>query len=175
LTNVEDFRPQGRPASESKPGHEPNTLVVRGLVWFAVALVAIGIAVEVILAAVMGSFSREEKRLEATEAPRFDDESVAFPAPRLQADLAVDLARMKQEEQDRIHGYGWIDRRAGIAHIPIEQAIKILAKSGLPATPSPEAKTTAGMAPASTPSPVPKPSTAPKADARPDSRREQER
>ena len=28
--------------------------------------------------------------------------------------------------------YGWVDRKAGIAHIPVERAMDILAKTGLP-------------------------------------------
>ena len=28
--------------------------------------------------------------------------------------------------------YGWIDRKAGLAHIPIERAIEIIARSGIP-------------------------------------------
>ena len=37
-----------------------------------------------------------------------------------------------QEELGQLNGYGWVDRKAGIAHIPIERAIDILATTGLP-------------------------------------------
>jgi hypothetical protein len=168
LSDVEDFRPQGSPAGESKPGHEPNTLIVRGLAMFAAALVVVGISVELVLAVVMGNFYGQEKRLEALEPPRFDDVSIAFPAPRLQADPAVELARTKQEDNNRLHGYGWIDQRARIAHIPIDRAIEILVNKGLPVTPAPDANTTVGTPPAS------KHASEPKKDARPESRRDQQ-
>ncbi len=159
---MEDFRPQGRPAIESKPGHEPNKPVVRGLLGFATALVAVVVLVEVILALFLGMFSQEEKRLEALEPPRFDEAAVAFPAPRVQADPAAQLARMRKDDRDALHSYRWVDRRAGIARIPIERAIDILATSGMPVSSSANAKTQPGTAPSV------KPSAAPRADARPD-------
>ena len=33
----------------------------------------------------------------------------------------LDLARMRAEEQRRVDAYGWVDRKAGIAHIPVER------------------------------------------------------
>ena len=30
----------------------------------------------------------------------------------------------KSEQQRRLHGYGWVDRDAGVVHIPIERAIE---------------------------------------------------
>ncbi len=37
-----------------------------------------------------------------------------------------------REERARVSSYGWIDKKAGIAHIPVDRAIDILAKKGLP-------------------------------------------
>ena len=39
---------------------------------------------------------------------------------------------MREEERDRLSSYGWVDRKAGIARIPVDRAIEILAKKGLP-------------------------------------------
>lgn len=30
----------------------------------------------------------------------------------------------KNQQLERLHGYGWVDRDAGVVHIPIEQAIE---------------------------------------------------
>lgn len=49
------------------------------------------------------------------------------PAPRLQATPAVDLAAERAQQHQRLHAYGWVDRDAGIAHIPIERAMAVLA------------------------------------------------
>jgi hypothetical protein len=58
---------------------------------------------------------------------------------------------VKADELSRLNGYGWVDRAAGIAHIPIERAIEIVAASGLPA---------------------PQPATAPAEPSRPDAAKE---
>jgi hypothetical protein len=129
---VDDARPQGRPRQGSTTGHEANILQVRGLIVFAAALVGVNILVLVILAVVMREFSSEEKELDSLAVPRFAGDTGDFPAPLIQPDPAEELARMKTEDLGRLNQYGWIDRAAGVAHIPVDRAIEILAKKGLP-------------------------------------------
>ena len=56
----------------------------------------------------------------------------SFPQPRLQTQPARDLRRLRAEEEARLNSYGWIDRSAGVAHIPIDQAMDLLLERGLP-------------------------------------------
>jgi hypothetical protein len=37
----------------------------------------------------------------------------------------------------QIHGYGWVDQRAGVGHVPIERAKELLLQRGLPSRPNP--------------------------------------
>ena len=39
--------------------------------------------------------------------------------------------QFKQQELDRLNHYGWINKDAGIARIPIDRAMDILARTGL--------------------------------------------
>jgi hypothetical protein len=39
---------------------------------------------------------------------------------------------MRAAEEAQLHSYRWVDREAGIAAIPIERAMEILAQRGLP-------------------------------------------
>jgi hypothetical protein len=143
--NVQDYLPQGRPTVESKPGHEANDLAVRRLALFAIALIIMIILVEAILRlAIRGSYP-EQRSLRSLAPPRFADDSGPFIGPALQSKPSADLARMKEEELSRLNEYGWVDRSAGVAHIPIERAIDILARSGLP---SPAAGTAGRLLPA---------------------------
>lgn len=50
------------------------------------------------------------------------------PAPRLQNAPRKDLAQLRAEEQAVLDGTGWVDRSAGIAHVPIERAMAMLAE-----------------------------------------------
>lgn len=127
-----DFLPQASTTGQTGHGHEPNTLVVKGLLVFSVVLVAVGIVVEFCLVYVMKDFSREEKLLQALAPPAFTDDSAPLRGPRLQAEPPIDLARLKEAELRRLNAYGWVNRDAGIAHIPIDRAMEIVARKGLP-------------------------------------------
>ena len=52
------------------------------------------------------------------------------PAPRLQTLPAQDLAAVRAEEDKTLTSYGWVDEGAGTVHIPIEQAMRLLAQRG---------------------------------------------
>jgi hypothetical protein len=53
-----------------------------------------------------------------------------FPEPRLQADPKADLAELKRQQEQRLAGYAWIDRDAGLVQIPIERAMALIAARG---------------------------------------------
>ncbi|WP_407175023.1 hypothetical protein [Bradyrhizobium sp. STM 3562] len=53
------------------------------------------------------------------------------PGPRLQTNPEADLERFRAEEAQRLNSYYWIDKQKGIVHIPIEQAMKKLAQTGI--------------------------------------------
>ena len=64
------------------------------------------------------------------------------PPPRIEGDVrlqrqpARDIAAFAAEKRRLIESYGWVDRERGIARIPIERAMAILAaKSGASKTP----------------------------------------
>jgi mono/diheme cytochrome c family protein len=42
------------------------------------------------------------------------------------------LAAHRQQAIAQLNGYGWVDKEAGAAHIPIDRAIALLAENGLP-------------------------------------------
>jgi hypothetical protein len=53
------------------------------------------------------------------------------PQPRLQTNPSEDLARFLVDEDKRLNTYYWIDKKKGIVHIPIEQAMQELAEEGI--------------------------------------------
>ena len=69
------------------------------------------------------------------------------PEPRLQEMPFKDIAALRAEERQLLDGYGWVDEKAGIARIPLAEAMKIVAEKGLPRW---------AAAPAPSPSPSPK-------------------
>jgi len=49
----------------------------------------------------------------------------AIPPPRLQPAPQQDSAAYFAEKQRRLNSTGWVDRGAGIAHIPLEEAMRL--------------------------------------------------
>jgi hypothetical protein len=39
------------------------------------------------------------------------------------------------KEEQQLHSYGWVDQGAGSVHIPIDQAMQLIAERGLGTTP----------------------------------------
>jgi len=59
------------------------------------------------------------------------------PEPRLQVNGPADLRAMRAQEQAQLNSFGWVDRETETVHIPIAQAMKLLAERGLPASGKP--------------------------------------
>jgi hypothetical protein len=68
------------------------------------------------------------------------------PEPRLQGvpghttDPQLDLRNKRQEDEAANDKLEWIDRQAGIAQIPVDEAMKTIVSKGLPGVPAPAAE-----------------------------------
>lgn len=49
-------------------------------------------------------------------------------AKLLESDPLAAREAFEREKQQKLHSYGWVDRDRGIAHIPIERAMQMLAQ-----------------------------------------------
>lgn len=47
-------------------------------------------------------------------------------------EVAVEPAEMRRAQAERLHGWGWVDRKAGVVHMPIEEAMKRVARGERP-------------------------------------------
>ena len=59
----------------------------------------------------------------------------APPDPQLQTNPGADLKKFRAKEEKQLDTYYWVDRRKGIVHIPIEDAMKKLVRTGIPGFP----------------------------------------
>lgn len=62
----------------------------------------------------------------------FGSERSPGPAPVLQQNPRADMEQLQRRWQRRLHSFGWVDREAGIVHVPIEAAMDRIARNGLP-------------------------------------------
>lgn len=119
-------------------GHELSDVSVR-----PIARAALGLALAVVLTVVLmrllvNYYASRESLLSAPASPLAGAYGLkAPPEPRLQTAPLEDLLALRAAEDATLHSYGWADREAGVARIPIARAIELLAERGLPARPAP--------------------------------------
>lgn len=121
------------------PGLQPievdREIQFRQLVWMGVGLVVVTFLSGVIVFFLLRGFLQAERDA-AGPPPPMVAPPVEVPGPRLLARPEQELARVRQLEAEQIDSYGWIDAQQGIARIPIERAIDLVAAKGLPSRPS---------------------------------------
>ncbi len=77
-------------------------------------------------------YLRSKPNWAAAPPSPFASERVLPPTPRLQANPPMELKEFNENMDKALNSYGWVDKSAGIAHIPVDVALDILAKRGLP-------------------------------------------
>jgi hypothetical protein len=113
------------------------------LIWMGVGLLVISLLSGVGVFFLLRGFVSWRAQQAAANVPLVAPAPPAA-APQLLARPERELDRVRREEKERLDSYGWVDQAAGVAHIPVERAIDIVAARGLPA-----------RAAAPTPAPVP--------------------
>jgi hypothetical protein len=115
-------------------GYEHTDASVGVLVQFAIWLIVSAIIVHVGLAGMYWFLIRQSAEPAATkqypiavnEAPRLP------PEPRLQRSGSSDLYDFRTKEEMELHSYGWVDKNAGVVHIPIDDAMRLMLQRGMP-------------------------------------------
>jgi hypothetical protein len=110
------------------PGYETTDINVWAVGKFAFGLVAITLVSMAMLFGLMRYFQSRE----SPEVMKPIDPAKMFPQPQLQVKPIPDLKQFHTEEDKVLNSYGWVDQPRGVVRIPIEQAIDVLAKRGLP-------------------------------------------
>ena len=108
---------------------------IRTFAWFGIALVALTAVALFAMGVMFNVFAHLAKERDPAASPLPEANMPHVPpGPRLQTTPEKDLATMRAEEDARLTSYGWVDQSAGIAHIPIQRAIEILAQRAATAT-----------------------------------------
>lgn len=65
-------------------------------------------------------------------ASPFEDVRTLPPEPRLQTEAPQDLNRYRNQQDNLLNSYGWVDPSAGVVRIPVTRAMDILLQKGYP-------------------------------------------
>jgi hypothetical protein len=81
------------------------------------------------------------ERTQAVQAPAtpFERPRELPPSPRLQAEPRQELKDYCQAQERELNTYGWVDQRLRVVHIPVDRAIDLVLKNGLPVRSTPPA------------------------------------
>jgi hypothetical protein len=145
-------------AVDISAGYEVSDVRMTGIVVFLVALgvfvavsallcYGIGAAINSHLDAEDGPTNRWSKTVDIRSlgdmpsAPAMQNKvaelTKSFPTPRVQTDDGnMDLVDLHQRENLLLDNYSWVNEKQGQVRIPIERAMELLAKQGLPVAPA---------------------------------------
>ena len=113
--------------------HEESDVDIRGLFGFAAGLTIVLIFVGFLVWVYFQFLAVRANRAVTPEFPLATTrENQLPPEPRLQTNPRQDLRDLRTQEDQTLDSYGWIDKNAGVVHIPIEQAMKLTLQRGLP-------------------------------------------
>lgn len=115
-------------------GYEPSDISVKTI---ALILLAFAIVSGVSIALVLWLHPLMQREALRSAGPATVAETTQLPAPpiQLQAQPLLDVAALHQREDAVLDHYGWVDKANGVAHIPIDEAMKRVVGQSLDAPP----------------------------------------
>lgn len=114
--------------------HEMSDVNVGAILRFGAALLITAVIAHVFLWWLLGVYERQYARSQTQVYPMAAAQQDRLPPePRLQNDPQQDLTDLRAKQENLLKGYGWVNKEAGIARIPIEDAMRIVVEKGLPA------------------------------------------
>jgi hypothetical protein len=113
---------QHPPEPATLSGHEPPAPKMQAIVYSLVGLVLAIVGSLLLVGALIHFLSRDRP------AGMTSDQPIPAGVPTLDPYQADDLQQLQWHEQKLLTEYAWVDRKTGIARVPIRRAIEIVAQ-----------------------------------------------
>jgi hypothetical protein len=111
------------PPEAAAGGHETRDARVGLIALVGAGLVGLAAVIHVVLYFQMEGLWHARQAEEVPAVPTAAALPAEPPEPRLQTAPALDLQALRAEEDARLGSYGWVDRDAGLVHVPIARAM----------------------------------------------------
>lgn len=128
---MNEARTTGAQDSNSR-GHEQSDANIRALTIFGLGLMVLT-GVTLLLMVWLQDYLQARKAGSEPPPSPLAPERTLPPEPRLQVIPEKDLEQLHAMEDSLLNHYGWIVREANLVRIPIDSAIALIARRGLPA------------------------------------------
>lgn len=122
----------GAPAAP--PSYETRDANVRGVFGFLVVLSLVLVFTALLCWGLFKYFSAGQTN--RAPASPFAETRQLPTGPQLQVNPRQDLLRFRAEQEHSLESYSWQNRDDGTVRVPIERAMEMLLKQGLPVAPS---------------------------------------
>jgi hypothetical protein len=124
------------PETRHEPRHETRDVNAKGVVITAASLAGMIIAAVLVCWGLFGYFGRTINKQQPQPYSWAGSEPEQRPSfPRLEGAIHQDAREQRQPtlplyypEEQRLGSYGWVNEKEGIAHIPIDRAMQIIAE-----------------------------------------------
>ncbi|HUI06439.1 MAG TPA: hypothetical protein VL486_05485 [Verrucomicrobiae bacterium] len=118
--------------NEPRPTRERRDLNVHVIVIFFGSLVVTGILVSLVARGTFAYFARRYPAAVERPLPPVANPGPPVTAPKLLANPAKEMRKLRVHEDALLTTYGWVDPDRGVVRIPIAHAIDLVAERGLP-------------------------------------------
>lgn len=127
-----------RNAPATSPGYETRDADTRGVFKFLLVLGIVLVAASLICWGLFRYFSAHAVDQAASESPFAEARQLPL-GPQLQVNPREDWLKFREEQEKALETYAWENRAGGTVRVPIEEAMELLVKKGLPVQGAPQA------------------------------------
>ncbi len=114
--------------------HEESDVNVGAILRYGVGLLVVAAVVHVFLWWLLGVYERQDERAQTQVYPLAAGQQDQLPPlPRFQENPQQEMRDLRAKQKALLEGYGWVNKEAGVARIPIEDAMRMVVERGLPA------------------------------------------
>jgi hypothetical protein len=128
-----------RNSSATTPGYETSDANAGGVFKFLVALGIVLVVTGLVCWGLFRFLSAHDVNQADSDSPFADTRQLPL-GPQLQVNPREDWLKFREEQEKSLETYTWGNRSAGTVRVPIEEAMELLVKKGLPVQGSPQAQ-----------------------------------
>lgn len=123
--------------ASATPGYETRDANTGAIVNFLVILAVVLVLSGIVCWGMFKIFSTKAVEQPATDSPFADTRQLPL-GPQLQVNPREDWLTFRKSQEESLQNYSWENKSAGIARVPIQVAMELLVKKGLPVQNAPE-------------------------------------
>ena len=112
-------------------GYEKTDTGIAMIIWAGVGLVLLAAVSLLIVWGIFNYFKHREELSHRALSPMASPSQLP-PEPRLQIQSDKQIIELHQSEDHVLSSYAWVDEKGGVVRVPIDKAMDLLMKKGLP-------------------------------------------